>query len=52
MKTKESECVSLKRKGSDYVSKLLSGKSKHEELEFWAVRTERLRASITPKTNL
>ncbi len=42
MKIKESKCVTLKRMGSDYVLKLLSGKSEEEELEFWATRTKRL----------
>ncbi len=49
MKTKESQCVTLKRSGSDYVLKLLSGKSEQEELEFWTVRTKRLRALKTSR---
>ena len=43
MKTKEKECIALKRNGAAYVLKLLSGKSEQDELEFWATRTKRLR---------
>ncbi len=42
MKVHESECVAMKRRGSEYVARLLSGKSKAEQLEFWIKRTERL----------
>lgn len=34
MTTCEPQCVSLKRLGAEYVARLLSGKSKQEELEF------------------
>ena len=44
MTTREPECVALKRRGAEYVGKLLAGKSKQEELEFWGKRTERLRS--------
>lgn len=39
----ESDCVTLKRRGAEYVAQLLSGKSMQEQLEFWGERTERLR---------
>ena len=39
----EPECVVLKRLGAEQVSKLLKGKSRQEELEFWSERTKRLR---------
>lgn len=38
----ESECVALKRRGSTHVTKLLSGKSQQEQLDFWHERTQRL----------
>jgi len=44
MTTHEPQCVVLKRLGAEYVARLLSGKSKQEELEFWGKRTERLRS--------
>ncbi|MCK5540833.1 MAG: hypothetical protein KAI69_07865 [Deltaproteobacteria bacterium] len=44
MKINEPECVTLKRRGAEYVAQLLSGKSRQEELEFWSKRTERLRS--------
>jgi len=44
MATREPECVTLKRRGAEYVAQLLSGKSKQEELEFWHKRTEGLRS--------
>ena len=44
MITHEPECVTLKRKGAEHVARLLSGKSRQEELEFWRARTERLRS--------
>ena len=43
MTTCEPQCVALKRLGAEYVARLLSGKSKQEELEFWHKRTESLR---------
>ena len=44
MTNHEPECVALKRRGAEYVTQLLSGKSLQEELEFWSKRTERLRS--------
>ena len=44
MTTCEPQCVALKRRGAEYVARLLSGKSKREELEFGGERTERLRS--------
>jgi hypothetical protein len=44
MKIYEPECVALKRSGAEYVARLLSGKSRQEQLEFWIRRTERLLA--------
>ena len=49
MTTREPECVVLKRRGAEYVAQLLSGKSKQEELAFWAERTERLRSRQKPE---
>jgi len=40
----EPECVALKRRGAEHVARLLSGKSRQEQLEFWIRRTERLLA--------
>lgn len=51
MTTREPECVTLKRRGAEYVRQLLSGKSKQEELEFWSKRTESLRSRQKPKTS-
>jgi len=45
MKNSKDDCVALKRRGATYVAKLLSGKSKQEELAFWNSRTDRLRSS-------
>ena len=42
MKIHEPECVAMKRRGAEYVARLLSGKSRAEQLEFWTERTERL----------
>ena len=42
MKAYEPECVVMKRRGAKYVSQLLSGKSKAEQLDFWLQRTEKL----------
>lgn len=44
MRTREPECVALKRRGAEYVAKLLNGKSKEEEREFWSERTKGLRS--------
>jgi hypothetical protein len=37
----EPECVALKRRGAEYVARLLKGKSQQERLEFWMRRAER-----------
>ncbi len=37
---REPECVTLKRRGAEYVAKLLVGMSLQEQLEFWRNRTE------------
>ena len=42
MTTRESECVALKRRGAEYVAKLLAGKTPRQQLEFWQQRTEAL----------
>lgn len=42
MKTNESKCVAMKRRGAEYVAQLLSNKSRDEQLEFWIKRTESL----------
>jgi hypothetical protein len=42
MTTHEPECVALKRRGAEYVAKLLAGKTQHQQLEFWQQRTQAL----------
>jgi hypothetical protein len=37
---REPECVILKRRGAEYVAKLVAGMSLQEQLEFWRRRTE------------
>jgi hypothetical protein len=49
MKIHEPECVALKRRGTEYVAQLLSGKLRQEEFEFWKKRTERLRSQQKEK---
>ena len=49
MRIREPECVALKRRGAEYVAKLLNGKSKEEEREFWSERTKRLRTQQKQK---
>ena len=44
MRIREPECVALKRRGAEYVAKLLNGKSKEEERQFWSERTKGLRS--------
>ena len=51
MKINEPECVALKRRGAEYVTQLLSGKSRQEELEFWSKRTKRLRSQQNLKNS-
>ena len=43
----EAECVSMKRRGAEYVRALLAGKSKQEQLDFWMKRSKRLLAKQT-----
>ncbi len=38
----EPECVQLKRRGAEYVSKTLEGMSLQEQLAFWKKRTQKL----------
>ena len=56
MTVHEPECVALKRRGAIHVAKLLSGKSQHEQLEYWRERTRRLmshnKSRHTDKTKL
>ena len=40
MKICEPKCIAMKRRGAKYVSQLLSGKSKAEQLDFWIKRSE------------
>ena len=42
MTTREPECVALKRRGAEYVAKLLAGKTQRQQLEFWQQRTQAL----------
>ncbi len=42
MTFREPECVVLKRRGAEYVEKLLAGKTQQQQLEFWKKRTEEL----------
>ena len=44
MKIREPECVALKRRGAEYVAKLLAGKTQRQQLEFWQQRTQALLA--------
>jgi hypothetical protein len=37
---REPECVMLKRRGDDYVEKLIVNMSQQEQLEFWQKRTQ------------
>ena len=43
MSDREPECVTLKRRGQDFVGRLLAGMSREEQLQFWNHQTERLR---------
>lgn len=45
----ESECVTLKRHGAEYVDQLLAHKSIKEKLDFWKERTENLRIQSKEK---
>lgn len=38
----EPECIALKRRGAEYVAKLLAGKTQRQQLEFWQQRTQAL----------
>ncbi|MEA1911664.1 MAG: hypothetical protein U9N32_08325 [Spirochaetota bacterium] len=40
----EPECVLLRRRGAEYVMRLLSDKNREEELKFWSERTKQLRS--------
>ncbi len=40
---RESECVAIKRRGAEYVTRLLAGMSREEQLAFWRERTEAMR---------
>ena len=42
MTNHEPECVMLKRRGAEYVARLLSKEPKYHELDFWAKRTKLL----------
>ena len=44
MSNHESECVTLKRRGQEFVRELVAGKSTEERLKFWSEQTARLRA--------
>jgi hypothetical protein len=46
MKKHESKCVQLKRKGAEYVAKLLAGKTEQEQLLFWQTRTNKLKSQV------
>ncbi len=47
MMTREPECVALKRRGAEYVAKLLAGKTQRQQLEFWQQRTQALLSKQT-----
>ena len=51
MTTHEPECVALKRRGAEYVSKLLAGKTEEEKLKFWQQRTAALLAKQAKSKN-
>ena len=42
MTVREPECVAIKRRGAEHVTKLLTGKTPEEQLAFWQRRTEAL----------
>jgi hypothetical protein len=44
MTVREPECVAIKRRGAEHVTKLLAGKTPEEQLDFWQRRTEALLA--------
>ena len=44
MSDHESECITLKRGGQQFVRRLVVGKSREERLKFWSEQTRRLRA--------
>ncbi len=52
MAIREPECVTLKRRGAEYVAQLLLGKTQQEQLEFWHERTERLVSNQRDKTDI
>ena len=39
---RESESVRLKRRGAEYVFKIISGKTEQDQLDFWKKRTSDL----------
>ena len=41
----EPQCVAWKRLGAAHIAKLLTGKSRQEQLKFWRQRTEKLLAN-------
>ena len=43
MPQREPECVALKRRGQEYVGRLLAAMSREEQLQFWNHQTESLR---------
>ncbi len=44
MKTKQFDCVEMKRKGAEAVRKNIQGKTIEQQLEYWRKGTEQLRS--------
>lgn len=43
MKTKTFDCVQMKRRGAEWVRKMLEGKSLEQQLEYWSKGTKDLK---------
>jgi hypothetical protein len=43
MKTKTFDCVKMKRRGAEWVRKMLEGKSLEQQLEYWRKGTKDLK---------
>lgn len=43
MKTKTFDCVQMKRRGAEWVRKMLEGKSLEQQLEYWRKGTKDLK---------
>jgi hypothetical protein len=43
MKTKQFDCVEMKRRGAEYVYSIIKDMTPEQEIEYWRKRTEELR---------